>query len=85
MLEMTYDEDVIRYPENDKFGMYIRHMDTDFAWFLKSPNRFRSKPSWFSWKNTQEILYSKDDKKPFFYHLFEKVFHYREIMKRKKH
>ena len=26
MLEMAYDEDVIRYPENDKFGMYIRHL-----------------------------------------------------------
>ncbi len=85
MLEMTYGEDVIRYPENDRFGMYIRHLDTDIAWFLKSPNRFRTKPSWFSWKNTQEILYSRDDKRPFFSHLFLKVFRYKETMERKKH
>jgi len=85
MLEMAYDEDVIRYPENDKYGLYIRHFDTDLAWFLKSPNRFTTKPSWFTWKNTQEILFSKDDKKPFWSHLLLKVFRYKETMKRKKH
>lgn len=85
LLEMIYDEDVIQYPENNKFGMYIRHLDTDLVWFFKSPNRFRTKPSWFSWKNTQEILYSKDDKKPFFFHLFQKFFNFSKIMKRKAH
>lgn len=85
MLEMAFDEDVIRYPENDKFGLFIRHFDTDLAWFFKSPDRFKCKPSWFSWKNTQEILYSKDDKKPFFAQLFHKIFRYRKIMEKKKH
>ena len=85
LLEMVYDENVIQYPENEKFGMYIRHFDTDIAWFLKSPDRFRAKPSWFSWKNTQEVLYSKDDKRPFYSNLLQRVFRYREIMKRKKH
>ena len=73
MIEMACDEDVIRYPENDKFGMYLRHFDTDLAWFLKSPDRFHAKPSWFSWKNTQEILYSRDDKRPFL-HIFSRSF-----------
>lgn len=85
LLEMTYDEDVIQYPENNKFGMYIRHFDTDLAWFLKSSTRFRCKPSWFSWKNTQEIIYSRDDKWPFWSHFLLKVFHYKSIMKRKTH
>ena len=85
MLEMIYDQDVIQYPENDKFGIYIRHLDTDIAWFLKSPDRFKAKPSWFSWKNTQEVLYSKDDKKPFFAHFFQRTFGYKKIMKRKQH
>lgn len=84
-LEMAYDEDVIQYPENDMFGMYIRHLDTDIAWFIKSPNRFKAKPSWFSWKNTKEILYSKDDKKPFFAHFFQKTLGYRTTMKKKQH
>ena len=84
-LEMIYDQDVIRYPENNKFGMYIRHLDTDIAWFIKSPDRLTAKPSWFSWKNTQEILYSKDDKKPFFAHFIQKSLGYRSTMKMKKH
>lgn len=84
-LEMIYGEPVTQHPENSRYGMYIRHFDTDLAWFFKSPDRFRSKPSWFSWKNTQEILYSRDDKKPFFSHLLLKLLHYNETIKRKKH
>lgn len=85
MLEMTFDEEVTRYPENDKFGMYLRHFDTDLAWFFKSPDRFRTNPSWFSWKNTQEVLYSKDDKRPFFSNLFQRTFRYKKLMKKKQH
>ena len=85
LLEMVYDQDVIQYPENNKFGMYIRHLDTDLAWFFKSKDRFKTKPSWFSWKDTQEILYSRDDKKPFFFHFLKKFATYRETMARKKH
>ena len=85
MLEMVYDEDVIQYPENKQFGVYLRHFDLDIAWFLKSTDRFKVKPSWFSWKNTQEVLYSKDDKKPFFANFFQKTLGYKSIMKRKQH
>lgn len=85
MLEMIYDEEVVQYSENDQFGLYIRHLDTDIAWFLKSPNRFNAKPSWFSWKNTQEVLYSKDDKKPFFANFLHKTIGYKSIMKKKRH
>ena len=85
MLEMIYEEEVVQYPENDRFGLYIRHLDTDIAWFLKSPNRFKTKPSWFSWKNTQEVLYSKDDKKPFFANFLQKTVGYKSIMKKKQH
>lgn len=85
MLEMIYDEEVTRYPENTQFGKYVRHLDTDIAWFLKSPNRFKTKPSWFSWKNTEEVLFCKDDPKPFFYQFYKKLLSYRTIMKKKQH
>lgn len=84
-LEMCYDEKVTQYPENDRFGMYIRHLDTDLAWFIKSPDRFRTKPSWFSWKNTKEILYSRDDRKPFFAHLLAQLTRYKKTMAKKRH
>ena len=85
MIEMIYDEEVTCYPENTQFGKYIRHLDTDIAWFLKSPDRFRANPSWFSWKNTEEVLFRKDDPKPFFYQFFNKLLAYRSIMKKKQH
>ena len=85
MLEMVLGEEVTQYEENKKFGMYIRHFDTDIAWFLKSSKRFRAKPSWFSWKNTTEILYDRKDPKPFWNHLFHQVFNYKATMKKKKH
>ena len=84
-LEMIYDQDVTVYPENAKFGIFLRHLDTDIAWFLKSPNRFHCKPSWFSWKNTSEILFSIDDPLPFFARFVRQALSYKEIMKRKKH
>lgn len=85
LLEMAYDEEVTQYPENDKFGMYVRHLDTDLAWFVKSKDRFRTKPSWFSWKNTEEVLFCKDDPKPFFFQFYQKLLSYRTIMKNKRH
>lgn len=84
-IEMIYGQEVTLYPENTQFGKYLRHLDTDVAWFIKSPSRFRSEPSWFSWKNTVEVLYSRDDPKPFISQFFQKLFSYREIMKTKKH
>jgi predicted ATP-grasp superfamily ATP-dependent carboligase len=84
-LELVYDEEVTRYPENTQFDKYLRHFDTDIAWFLKSPKRFSAKPSWFSWKNTEEVLFRKDDPKPFFFQFFSKLLAYRTIMKKKQH
>jgi hypothetical protein len=85
MIELAYNQDVIQYPENNKYGLYVRHLDTDIAWFIKSPDRFRAKPSWFSWKNTYEILYNKEDKKPFFANFLQKIIRYKSIMEKKKH
>ena len=84
-LELIYNEEVTQYPENTQFGKYLRHFDTDIAWFLKSPNRFHAKPSWFSWKNTEEVLFTRDDPKPFFYQFYQKLRSYRTIMKNKQH
>lgn len=85
LLELIYDEEVTRYPENTQFGKYLRHFDTDIAWFIKSHNRFRAKPSWFNWKNTEEVLFRKDDPKPFFYQFYSKLISYRTIMRNKQH
>lgn len=85
MLEMTYGEEVIRYPYYEGDDMYVRHFGTDIAWFLKSKERFKAKPSWFSWKNTSDVLYSRDDPRPFWTDLLDNFLSYRKKMKLKKH
>ena len=46
--------------------IYMRFMHTDVLWFLKSPNRFKCKPSWFNFKNTCDQIFSWSDLWVFF-------------------
>ena len=85
LIDMAMDSEVDCYPFNTREGLCTRHMDTDLAWFVKSPDRFRANPSWFNWKDTKEALYYRDDKKPFVFNFFNKLFSYRAIMKMKQH
>lgn len=85
MLEMTYGEEVTKYPYYTGKDMYVRHFGTDLAWFLKAKERFSSKPSWFSWKDTCDVLYCKDDPRPFWTDLWENVLLYHAKMRKKQH
>ena len=44
-----------------KYKTYLRYMHTDILWFLKSKERFRCKPSWFTFKNTTDQIFSWGD------------------------
>lgn len=85
LLELAYDQPVTVYPENKKFGLMARHTHADISWFLKSKDRFKCKPSWFSWKNTTDLVYWKGDPKPFFTYTFQKFFRYKKEMNKRKH
>ncbi len=65
MLELAYGEPVTKYADY-KIGQRLRCSQTDALWFIKSPNRFKSKPSWFSIKNTADHTFSWDDPLPWF-------------------
>ena len=49
-----------------KSDVRVRRSQIDIMWFLKSPDRFRTKPSWFDWKNTTDQLFSWSDPLPWF-------------------
>lgn len=83
-IEMVYGEEVTDYGNNTRFGMMARHFQADFMWFLKSPDRFRAKPSWFSWKNTSDLVYWKGDLKPAIIYTFHALSEYGEFMKKRK-
>lgn len=85
LIEMAFDEPVNNYGENKKFGMMTRHFQADVLWFLNSPERFKAIPSWFSWKNTADLVYWKGDAKPFFTYTFQKIFHMKDAMAKRKH
>lgn len=63
-----------------KTGIVLRHLGFDVLWFLKSPKRFSTKPSWFRFigKNVfYQDMNGWDDVKPFFrgtYHNIKKLF-----------
>lgn len=53
-------------PQFDVKHRYMRFMHTDVLWFLKSPNRFSSTPSWFNFRNTCDQIFSWKDLWVFF-------------------
>lgn len=44
----------------------MRCIHTDFLWLLKSPKRFKCKPSWFNNMHTHDQIFSISDPWPFF-------------------
>ena len=71
-LQDAFDEPVTDYPDF-KEGLYLRVIHKDILWFIKSKDRFKAKPSWFSWKNTTDEVASIRDIKPFFTYSIEAV------------
>lgn len=84
LIELAYDKEVTQYPTNTKIGIMTRHSHSDFLWFLKSPDRFRCEPSWFSWKNTKDIVFSIDDPLPFLTYTLQRMMRYNENMEKRK-
>ena len=85
LVELAYDEEVTQYPINTKFGLMARHFQADIGWFIKSPDRFRSKPSWFSWKNTKDLVFWADDPLPWFTYMIRKLLVFKDNMNKRKH
>jgi predicted ATP-grasp superfamily ATP-dependent carboligase len=62
-----------------KDGTVLRHLGFDVLWFLHSPNRFKTKPTWFRFIG-KKVFYQDFqfyDQKPFWvgtYHNFKKLF-----------
>jgi D-aspartate ligase len=64
-----------------KSDIRIRMSQIDVLWFIKSPNRFNSDPSWFSNKNTKDQMFSWDDPLPWFTFLFQGMFKLKKKLK----
>lgn len=65
ILEKEFGETVLER-NTYKTGIYVRMSQTDVLWFLKSPDRWKTKPSWFQIKNTKDQTFSWRDPLPWF-------------------
>jgi D-aspartate ligase len=61
-------QEAMGYPVNDylnyTIGRYLRYFHKDVLWFLESPDRFCSKPSWFDFQQTTDQIFSIEDPLP---------------------
>ena len=45
-------------------GRYLRYLHTDILWSMKSPDRWKCKPSWFDFRNSVDQIWSAKDPIP---------------------
>lgn len=83
MIEYEFGEEVTEYRKY-KIGQRLRCSQTDLLWFLKSPHRFKSNPSWFSFKQTKDHTFSIDDPLPWVSFSVQAVLRYRDEMKKRE-
>ena len=67
-----------------KTGVTLRYMHTDLLWFIESADRFKSKPSWFSWKNSCDQIWSIKDPLPWFAYTLQGVAKFGKEKKKRK-
>lgn len=84
LIEFAYGEEVTAFSTDIKNGIKLRYFQTDFLWFLKSKNRFKSKPSWFNPSNTKDYIFSWRDPWPFFAYSLRGMFSYKKEMKKRE-
>ena len=62
----------------------LRYFHTDLLWFFKSKNRFKSKPSWFSWYRTVDQIWSWADPIPWFSYTIQCLKKYKKESKKRE-
>ena len=85
MLDRAYGQKLIPVKNEIKEGLSLRYFHTDILWLLKSPERFRAKPSWFDFRKNKDYIFSLSDPLPFFSYGIEHVMTYKKDMNRRKH
>lgn len=72
--------EMIEYPNGKMISCFL----PDLLWMLKSPDRFRTDPSWFHRKNISDVIFSWDDPLPSLGFFLKSVLNFRSAMKKRK-
>ncbi|HHT67292.1 MAG TPA: ATP-grasp domain-containing protein [Erysipelotrichaceae bacterium] len=82
MIQLLLGNDVTDFNKYE-YGRRLRCSQTDLLWFIKSPNRFKSKPSWFSNYKTRDQIFYWSDPWPYFAFSLSGLFRYKREMKKR--
>lgn len=63
IVELALGLPVTHYPDY-RDGVRLRFMHTDLLWLLQSPDRFKTRPSWFDFRHTTDQVFSIKDPWP---------------------
>ena len=85
LLDLVYGEPLEPMPTSIPEGVALRYFHTDFLWLLKSPNRFRARPSWFNFRKNHDYIWDWRDPLPFFTYSIEHMQTYRADMAVRQH
>lgn len=83
MIEAAYGEEVTEFLAYQK-GVRLRCFHTDVLWFLHSKDRLRTSPSWFSFKNTKDQIFSFHDPLPGITYSIQGLLVFQREMKKRK-
>lgn len=72
--------DMTDYPDNCRMTCLL----PDILWFLKSKDRFKTKPSWFARRGVKDSIFSWDDPLPAFGFLVNSIRDFRKSMNKRK-
>lgn len=84
-MQFALSQQVDKYPSNAVFGQMVCHSQPDLMWFIKSPDRFRSEPSWFNKRKTKDLVFSWDDPVPYFAYSLQMLLKVKESAGLRKH
>ncbi len=82
MLELAMGNSVTKY-DTYEIGRRLRCSQTDLLWFIKSKNRFKANPSWFSNYKTHDQIFYWSDPLPWFVFSLSGLFRYKKEMKKR--
>lgn len=85
MLDLAFDQKMEPYTHTYPEGIALRHSQADIMWLMKSPNRFKAKPSWFDFRKNHDYVFSWRDPWPWFTYSIEHMRTYKKDMKKRKH
>ena len=83
LIQLYSGDNVTAYLEY-KDDVRLRCIQTDLLWLLKSHNRFKADPSWFSLKRTYDQIGAWDDIMPFIFFCLTAPIKYKKEMKKRE-